>query len=69
MIAFNNVVALFSLMSGMANVLVGYASETYSGQDLMLASLQIVLAIALLITGLCKIKLIIKNTYLASLYI
>lgn len=69
MIKLNIFIALFSLVSGIANIAVGQSSSSYSMQNLSLASVQVLLACVVLVTGLSKIKLFFNNDLLTSVHV
>lgn len=68
MIKFNIVLSLFSIISGIGNIIVGMgpASQIYTNVDLTLAIIQISLAFSVAFTGFVKLGFITKNNFLAS---
>lgn len=69
MVKFNCFIAILSLISGMANLLVGMGRESYSGFDMSLAVAQIIIAIIVFLSGLAKLNLLIKNSMLAKIHV
>lgn len=64
----NIFIALVSLLSGLGNLIIGYNEENYVVLDIVLAITQVVLALAVVITGVSRAKWFFSSKKLSELH-
>lgn len=57
----NIIIAVFSIVSGLGNLIIGTGSEHYAGTDIALAALQVILASLVIITGFSNLDILFRN--------
>ena len=70
MVKFHIIFAILSIISSVGNIIVGtyYSGELYTQLDLLLAVLQVIASSLLILTGLAKLKFLVKSEMLSKLF-
>lgn len=68
MFKINILIAICSLLSGLGNLLIGYNEESYVVFDIVLAITQVVLALAVVITGVSKAQWFFSSKKLSEFH-
>lgn len=61
----NILIGFLSLVAGIGNILIGYDQEYYSSADAALASTQVILAAAVVVTGVSRAKWLFSYGWLS----
>lgn len=69
MFKINIFIGFFAILSGLANLLVGYGETNYSSLDAALAVTQIILALLVVVTGVSRAKWFFANEMVSKSHI